>query len=91
MKAEVVVSMVFFCNNLFAPNAKVIEQAPQNYLMSLNSKNESLIESATFYSVIFTLFYEDRMCKVLLPNQINWLLMVRLKPFVKKHFLLRII
>jgi hypothetical protein len=60
MKNLVFVSLVLFYNSLFAQSARAIEQAPQNYLMALNSKNESIVESAIFYSVKFKLFYEEQ-------------------------------
>jgi hypothetical protein len=52
--------MILFYNSLFAQSAIVIERAPQNYLMALNSENESIVESAIFYSVKFKLFYEEQ-------------------------------
>ena len=60
MKILVTVSMIIFYHSLVAQSAKTIERAPQNYLMALNSGNESIVESAIFYSVKFKLFYEDQ-------------------------------
>ena len=59
MKTLIVTIIAIMSISAFAQNQKVINDAPANYLNSLKSSNEGVVESAIFLSLKYHMFYPD--------------------------------